>query len=221
MRAPSGLAIWREPRGWLDSDSARGFISYEKLRGGAALASIKPDTSTKATKDTSAKDAKDAKAGMKVGGTVQLEWNKTGALLLARFESVLSAVHIFAFPTPGAPFAPKLRSVLLHTRPVLGARWNPVRAGSLAVCCGARSIYTWSDEWVGEGPGDEFGLGRVQGPAEEGEEVAECIGVPARECFFTCRLCLWRSNDGIRAGDRQIRDSRFKMGARRERDGFD
>lgn len=55
--------------------------------------------------------------------------------------------------------------MLLHSQPVLQARWNPVRKGKLALCCGGPSVYLWSDEWVGEG-GDE-------------EEIAECIGVPA------------------------------------------
>lgn len=53
----------------------------------------------------------------------------------------------------------------MHTKPILHARWNPIRKGSLVVCCGTRSLYTWSDEWVGEGGAEE--------------EMAECIGVPA------------------------------------------
>lgn len=114
-------------------------------------------------------------------GAAQLEWNKTGTLLLVRFgkslfngflkppqqptENVPTLLHIYDFPTPSQPFVPRLRCVLQHQKPVLNARWNPMRKGSLAICCGTQSIYTWSDEWVGE-IGDE-------------EEMAECIGVPA------------------------------------------
>lgn len=60
---------------------------------------------------------------------------------------------------------PKLRSVLIHSQPVLHARWNPVRKGSLALCCGNQSIYIWADEWHND--------------AGEEEEMAECVGVPA------------------------------------------
>jgi hypothetical protein len=56
----------------------------------------------------------------------------------------------------------------MHNKPVLHARWNPVRNGNLALCCGTRSVCTWSDEWVAEGGTSE-------------EEMAECIGVPASE----------------------------------------
>lgn len=76
-----------------------------------------------------------------------------------------TAIHIISFPAAGEPFAPALRSVLLHSQPVVQARWNPLRAGSLAASCGGGAIYTWSDEWVGEGG--------------ETEEMAECVGVPA------------------------------------------
>jgi len=40
------------------------------------------------------------------------------------------------------------------------------------LCCGSRSVYTWSDEWVADG-----------GDGEE-EEMAECIGVPASKWSF-------------------------------------
>ncbi|KAF7985298.1 hypothetical protein HWV62_6463 [Athelia sp. TMB] len=175
-RVPAGVALWREPPGWLDSDAARGFISYEKLRAPQSITPLRPDLAKPAPK----------------AGVVQLEWNKTGTLLLVRFENVPTAVHIYAFPSLLAPsanspeaaapapyFQPRLRSVLLHTRPVLAARWNPLptRAGALALCTGARSVYTWSDEWQeGEGGG-------------EGEELAECIGVPARK--FETRDVRW------------------------------
>lgn len=82
-------------------------------------------------------------------------------------ETTPTAVHIYDFPPPTATFDPRLRSVLIHTRAVRHVRWNPERQGNLAICCGAPTLYTWSDEWFGEN-GTE-------------EEIAECVGVPARE----------------------------------------
>jgi len=121
-------------------------------------------------------------------GVVQMEWNLTGNLLLVRFgvfykalsilrgflsmstpDNIPSAVYIFEFPVPPEIFTPRLRTVLLHSQPVLHARWNPVRKGNLALCCGNQSVYTWSDEW--------------QGDSGE-EEMAECIGVPASTSDF-------------------------------------
>lgn len=112
-------------------------------------------------------------------GAIQLTFNSTGSLLLARFESSPTAVFLFSFPTLAEADqpstsprvnVPKLRSVLLHTKPITAARWNPVRKGSLAVCSGSGGLYLWSDEWVGEG---------LDSSGTEGEEVAECVGVPA------------------------------------------
>ncbi|KAI0067787.1 YVTN repeat-like/Quino protein amine dehydrogenase [Artomyces pyxidatus] len=150
-RVPPRATVWREPEKWLEATEGRGFLSYERLQGPHPLTIIRSDPSKPNPKN----------------GTVQLEFNKTGTLLLARYENVPTAVHLFAFPTPGEPFTPHLRSVLVHTKPVLHARWNPVRRGSLALNCGERALYMWSDEWVGEGGSEE--------------EMAECIGVPAKK----------------------------------------
>jgi len=115
-------------------------------------------------------------------GAIQLEWNVNGSLLLARFGSYIpktrpelllikftenapTAVHIFTFPAPSQPFDPHLRSVLLHNHPVLYTRWNPVRSGSLLLCCGTGGVYTWTSEW--------------DDPEQGLTEVAECVGVPA------------------------------------------
>jgi hypothetical protein len=76
-------------------------------------------------------------------------------------------VLIYNFPLVNQRLKPRLRTVLFHSHPVAHARWNPVRKNGLALCCGGQSVYTWNDEWLGEG-GDE-------------EEMAECIGVPASE----------------------------------------
>jgi hypothetical protein len=150
------------------------FFPDERLQGPQSIALIRADQTKPSPKS----------------GAVQLEWNKTGSLLLVRFgeraarrhslfcsgfkllmssENVPTVVHIYSFPSPSDPFMPKLRSVLVHSRPVLHALWNPVRKGSLAICCGTRSLYTWSDEWLTDG-----------GTGEE-VEMAECIGVPASE----------------------------------------
>ncbi|KAF9244583.1 WD repeat-containing protein 8 [Melanogaster broomeanus] len=154
-KIPSGVTLWREPTNWLESTQGRGFLSYERLQG--------PQTINLNRVDLTKPNPK--------SGTVQLEWNKTGSLLLVRYENVPTAVHIYDFPTPSEPFVPRLRCVLLHLKPVLHARWNPIRKGSLVLCCGTQSIFTWSDEWVGE-VGDE-------------EDMAECIGVPASKKYET------------------------------------
>ncbi|KAI0053377.1 YVTN repeat-like/Quino protein amine dehydrogenase [Auriscalpium vulgare] len=158
-RIPPRTTVWREPDNWLESTEGRGFLSYERLQGPQPLSVVRPDPSKPNPKS----------------GTLQLEFNKTGTLLLARFEGVPTAIHLFAFPAAGEPFAAHLRSVLIHSRPVLQARWNPMRRGSLAMSCGERAVYMWSDEWVGED-------GRV-------EETAECIGVPAHK--FDTRDVKW------------------------------
>jgi hypothetical protein len=69
---------------------------------------------------------------------------------------------------------PKLRTVLVHSQNVIHVRWNPVRKGKLALCCGGQSVYTWSDEWSSEGGIDE--------------EIAECIGVPASKPCLLLRI---------------------------------
>ncbi|KAJ7630817.1 WD repeat-containing protein 8 [Roridomyces roridus] len=151
--------IWREPSKWQETTEGRGFLSYERLHGPHSIAIQRADQTKPNAKS----------------GTIQLDWNKNGTLLLARFENTPTAVHIFDFPLPEQAFSPQLRAVLLHSQPVLHARWNPVRKGSLTLCCGGRSIYMWNDEWVND--------------KGESEEVAECIGVPARE--FETRDCQW------------------------------
>ncbi|KAM6494366.1 WD repeat-containing protein 8 [Amanita muscaria] len=147
-RIPTNVMIWREPPSWLEATYGRGFISYESLRGPITVPLNHIDLSRPNSKS----------------GVAQLAWNTNGTLLFARFECVPNAVYLYDFPSPQDRFQPKLRSVLLHTLPVLHARWNPVRKGNLAVCCDGQSVYTWSDEWVGEN-GTE-------------EEMAECIGIP-------------------------------------------
>ncbi|KAJ3565461.1 hypothetical protein NP233_g7617 [Leucocoprinus birnbaumii] len=158
-RVPTSVKVWREPSKWMEATEGRGFLSYERPQGTQVLTLIRADQ-TKANPKS---------------GPVQLEWNNTGDLLLARFDNVPTAVHIFDFPSPQQEFVPRLRSVLLHTNPVLNARWNPVRKGSLVLCCGAQSVYVWSDEWMSE-------LG-------EEEEMAECVGVPAHK--FEAKDVKW------------------------------
>jgi len=94
---------------------------------------------------------------------------------MARFETAPKALFIYSFPSPSERFQPKLRSVLLQTKPILHARWNPVRHGSLALCCGEAAIYTWSNEWSsGE---------KEPAVKDQEEEMAECIGVPTQSKF--------------------------------------
>jgi hypothetical protein len=89
-----------------------------------------------------------------------------------------SVVFIFDFPVSPEEFMPRLRTVLIHTQPVLHARWNPTRKGNLYLCCGNQSVYTWNEEWQGD---------------SGGKEMAECIAVPASKSDFkigVCQFCL-------------------------------
>ena len=45
----------------------------------------------------------------------------------ASLESVSTSMHLFTFPRPGEVFSPRIRSVLLHSSPVMHVHWNPVR----------------------------------------------------------------------------------------------
>jgi len=166
-RVPSGVSVWQEPSDWLEQTHGRGFLSYERVQPPHSLSLLRPDFT---------------KANPKAGA-LQLSFNVNGTLLLARFDTAPTMVFLYSFPSlPSSndddhhtPSIPRLHSVLVHSRAVLSARWNPVRKGSLAVCTGSGSMYVWSDEWVGEGG--------------ELEEVAECVGVPARE--FSTRDIRW------------------------------
>ncbi|KAF8213169.1 WD repeat-containing protein 8 [Mycena galopus ATCC 62051] len=158
-RISAGVTIWREPSKWQETTEGRGFLSYERLQGPHSIALQRVDHTKSSPKS----------------GAAQLEWNKSGSLLLVRFENSPTAVHIFDFPSPEEEFLPRLRAVLLHTRPVLHARWNPDRKGSMILCCGTQSLYMWSDEWVGEGGVEE--------------DMAECIGVPSKN--FEARDVRW------------------------------
>ncbi|KAG1842729.1 hypothetical protein F4604DRAFT_1689825 [Suillus subluteus] len=112
-------------------------------------------------------------------GAVQLEWNKTGTLLLLQFENCPTVVHLYDFPALSDPFVPWLRCIFQHSKPVLHAQWNPVHKGSLALCSGSGSIYTWSDGWIGDNGVEE--------------DMAECIGVPAN----SSETLFWRTNKNV------------------------
>ncbi|KAF5369078.1 hypothetical protein D9758_003053 [Tetrapyrgos nigripes] len=160
-RIPAGVMIWHEPQKWQEATEGRGFLSYERVKAPQSIAHYQTKSDpTKANPKT---------------GVAQLQWNQTGSLLLVRFENVPTILHIYNFPSSDEPFQPKLRTVILNSNPILHARWNPRRKGSLVACCGNRSIYTWSDEWIGE--------------SGEAEEMAECIGVPAKK--FDTRDIRW------------------------------
>ncbi|KAF8230672.1 WD repeat-containing protein 8 [Tricholoma matsutake] len=155
----AGVTFWQEPLKWFEATEGRGFLSYERMEGLRSLNLPRIDQ---------------AKPNPK-SGTAQLEFNTTGSLLLVRFDNVPTVVHIYSFPSSRDSFTPKLRTVLLHSQAVAHVRWNPVRKGRLALCCGGQSVYTWSDEWSSEGGVDE--------------EMAECIGVPAKK--FETRDLRW------------------------------
>ena len=102
-----------------------------------------------------------------VSGFCALVW---GTLTVNCIENAPTVVHIYEFPYTlskeinlNLTDVPRLRSLLIQQQPVVQASWNPVRKGVLSLCTGSPSLYTWSDEWVGE---------------DGEEEMAECIGVP-------------------------------------------
>ncbi|KAI0788631.1 WD repeat-containing protein 8 [Abortiporus biennis] len=168
-RIPNGATIWREASDWMETTNGRGFVSYEKLQSPNSISLSRSDLTKPNPKS----------------GILQLEFNITGTLLLARFESAPCIVFLYAFPTrdeieasASSPLSPRLRSVLIHSQPVTSAKWNPERKGSLAIACGIGSIYLWSDEWVG-----------VEDDDDEGGEIAECVGVPAKR--FETRDIKW------------------------------
>ncbi|KAF8634121.1 hypothetical protein AX15_001056 [Amanita polypyramis BW_CC] len=175
-RIPAGVAIWREPSNWLESTFGRGFVSYERLQGPFSISLNHIDLSRANSKS----------------GVAQLAWNTNGSSLLARFESTPTVVHLYDFPSPQERFVPRLRSALIHAQPVSHVRWNPVRKGSLALCCSCQSTYTWSDEWVGDNGVEE--------------EMAECIGIPNRTS-----LTVVHKNQGFipRLGDFAAKDLRW------------
>ncbi|KAL6299160.1 Quino protein amine dehydrogenase [Sparassis latifolia] len=186
QRVPAGVTVWREPEKWLDATHGRGFLSYERVRGPTTLPA--PPTRDR-RKPPLLGHARGAEAG---GG--MLGFNVDGSRLLVRFEGAPRAVHLFGLPAVadlGArrrerERAVRLRTVLVHGRAVAGVRWNPVRRGRLGVCTGEGSVYLWSDEWEG------VPEAAAAGGAEEGqgvEEVAECVGVPAKQ--FATRGLRW------------------------------
>ncbi|KAF9270125.1 YVTN repeat-like/Quino protein amine dehydrogenase [Marasmius fiardii PR-910] len=211
-RIPGGVTLWREPTNWQEVTEGRGFLSYDKIRTPYGITLTKPDVTKPNPKS----------------GVCQLEWNKNGTILLVRFEATSNAVHLYHFPSPTVPsptsftpttttttssttraprspyphsqsqWNPHLRSVLLHSEPVLHSRWNPVRPGSLVTSCGNRGVYLWSDEWQNQN--QHLGEYTEQEAEKEGEseevteevvteEVAECVGVPAK--LFDTRDLHW------------------------------
>ncbi|THU93629.1 YVTN repeat-like/Quino protein amine dehydrogenase [Dendrothele bispora CBS 962.96] len=197
-RIPAGVTIWHEPQKWLEATEGRGFLSYERIKSPQSIThyQVKSDP-TKPNPKT---------------GVIQMDWNRTGTLLLVRFENVPSVIHIFSFPSssslpsfspsnPSSPPSPstnpfltqtRLQTLILNTSPILHARWNPnpERAGSLVACTGTKAVYLWSDEWVsGDGGAGDVGAGTSKEEEEQREGMAECVGVPAKK--FDTRNIHW------------------------------
>ena len=102
------------------------------------------------------------------------------ALTAESVENAPAVVHIYEFPYTlskeinlNLTDVPRLRSLLIQQQPVVQASWNPVRKGVLSLCTGGPSLYTWSDEWVGE---------------DGEEEMAECVGIPAGRFWAGSRM---------------------------------
>lgn len=122
---------------------------------------------------------------------------------MVRYGGAPDAIWLYTFPSfappagestaPAPVLKPKLRSVLLHTGAVTSAAWNPVRKGALACATGGGAVYLWSDEWVS---------GEAAGGSGQAEEVAECVGVPARK-FATCALRWAPDGRGLVLLDRE------------------
>ncbi|KAL5534433.1 hypothetical protein ACEPAG_895 [Sanghuangporus baumii] len=161
-RIPSEVTVWREPLNWIEATLGRGYLSYERPQGMQVVPINRADTSKAYPKS----------------GLVQLDWNVDGSLLLARYDSCPSGLFIYSFPSPSERFRPRLRSVLIHSVPITQARWNPVRPGTLVLCCGTGGMYMWSNEWSSDDDVDG-----------EDEEIAECIGIPAKK--FQLRNVQW------------------------------
>lgn len=88
---------------------------------------------------------------------------------LNAIETSPTTLFVYSFPEPSERFNPRLRSVLVHAKPVIHARWNPVRHGALVLCCNSGGFYIWSNEWASN---------------STDEEVAECVGIPTSQFLF-------------------------------------
>lgn len=192
-RVPGGVAVWREPDKWLEATHGRGFLSYERIQS--------PHSLTLAPRDRTKPPPELAVGSRASTSADHIAWNADGSLLLVRYGSAPDAVWLYSFPQlgegaasttrrrlEGPPPKPKLRTVLVHASPVASARWNPVRRGSLAICCGGGALYMWSDEWVSEDRADDHAHALADSRSE-GEEVAECVGVPAKK--FATHSIRW------------------------------
>ncbi|KAK7694908.1 hypothetical protein QCA50_002096 [Cerrena zonata] len=82
-RIGNSINIWREPPEWMEKTQGRGFLSYEKLRPPYSIGINRPDFSKSHPKS----------------GVVQLSFNISGTLLLARFESAPTAVFLYSLPS--------------------------------------------------------------------------------------------------------------------------
>ncbi|KAF8605108.1 YVTN repeat-like/Quino protein amine dehydrogenase [Ceratobasidium sp. AG-I] len=162
-RVPAGVKVWKEPSKWQTKSQEGSFSEYDRAVGVTSLNITR----------------RDGAKGLPKSGAAQIEWNLTGTMLLVRYESTPTALHVYNFPAPDEPFKPCLKTVLLHAAAVTRASWNPVRPETLAVCCSRPGVYMWTSnsEWISESVG-EFET-----------EVAECIGVPGQE--LTVRDVRW------------------------------
>ncbi|KZW00243.1 YVTN repeat-like/Quino protein amine dehydrogenase [Exidia glandulosa HHB12029] len=170
--ANSNANVWREPSNWLESTHGRGYLSYDRLSLPVSISVERADP---------------AKPHPRTG-VAQLTWNVDGTLLLIRFEQAPTAAFIYSFPGPGDPFNVTLRSVLLQSKPISYARWNPIKAGNLCISCDNGALYTWSDDWVGD---------------DGVNEIAECIAIPAKK--FQAREVRWAADGkGIMILDKDV-----------------
>lgn len=158
-RISQEVKIWREPKEWLNARETLGFFPYDRVS-----LSVLPHEPSKSPQRS---------------GANFLEWNLDGTLFSVKFDTSPTALLIVRIPGPTQAFRPRLQTVLLHHEPILHARWNPTRSGSLVCSCSSGGVYLWSDEWASED--------------SDSEDVAECVSIPSAE--FRARDILW-SPDG-------------------------
>ncbi|PCH34697.1 YVTN repeat-like/Quino protein amine dehydrogenase [Wolfiporia cocos MD-104 SS10] len=203
-RIPAGVAIWREPSNWLESTHGRGFLSYARVHAPHSL-NLSPRDRFKPPPELHSAFNSNTRS-IPASATDYLAWNSDGSMLLVRYAGAPTAVFLYVF-SPRASHnpsssssrssrtgrsktvtsqSPKLRTVLVHAGIVACVRWNPVRKGSLAVCTGGGAVYLWSDEWVNDGDGEQT---QGEGGVNEGDGVAECVGVPAKR--FATHYLRW------------------------------
>lgn len=118
----------------------------------------------------------DPKSSPPTAGISILKWNMDGTLLLVQHANSPNVLIIYSFPL-------ELRgqdegvTVLTMAQPVKDTEWHPLQPRRFGWVCGTGGLFSWNGDWVQEN--------------EEGQEeiggLAECVGIPNRECSTRSR----------------------------------